>query len=147
MDFEKIELAHGRAVHGRAVLYRGDSLELLKAGLLKCDAIVTDPPYGIGYHHAGGGEGKFVRKPTLAASSVTMRRLTLRHGLRTRATRLRWFSLGPITSKPGCRMAGASSAGTKAVAKGPQRPSLTPSLRGQTGATRAAFLGIFGWAR
>ena len=53
MDFEKIELAHGRAV-----LYRGDSLELLKAGLLKCDAIVTDPPYGIGYHHAGGGRGQ-----------------------------------------------------------------------------------------
>ena len=48
MDFEKTELADGRAV-----LYRGDSLELLKAGLLKCDAIVSDPPYGIGYQHSG----------------------------------------------------------------------------------------------
>lgn len=50
MDFEKIELAGGRVV-----LYRGDSLELLAAGLLKCDAIVSDPPYGIGYRHGDGG--------------------------------------------------------------------------------------------
>ena len=50
MDFEKIELAGGRAV-----LYRGDSLALLEAGLLKCDAIVSDPPYGIGFHHDGLG--------------------------------------------------------------------------------------------
>lgn len=42
---------------GRAILYRGDSLELLAAGLLKCDAIVSDPPYGIGFVHGGGGLG------------------------------------------------------------------------------------------
>lgn len=52
MDFEKIELAGGRAV-----LFRGDSLALLEAGLLKCDAIVSDPPYGIGFQHGGGGKG------------------------------------------------------------------------------------------
>lgn len=53
MDFEKIELAGGRAV-----LYRGDSLELLQAGRLKCDAIVSDPPYGIGFQR-GGGRGVY----------------------------------------------------------------------------------------
>lgn len=47
-DFEKVELAGGRAV-----LYRADCLEVLAAGLLKCDAIVTDPPYGIGFQHSG----------------------------------------------------------------------------------------------
>ena len=52
MDFEKIELAGGRVV-----LYRGDSLELLNAGLLKCDAIVSDPPYGIVFQHSGRGGG------------------------------------------------------------------------------------------
>lgn len=52
MDFEKHILANGRAV-----LFRGDSLALLQAGLLKCDAIVSDPPYGIGFQHGGGGGG------------------------------------------------------------------------------------------
>ncbi len=52
MSFEKITLAGGRAV-----LYRGDSLALLAAGLLKYDAIVSDPPYGIGFQHSGGGNG------------------------------------------------------------------------------------------
>lgn len=55
MSFEKVELAGGRAV-----LYRGDCLELLEAGLLKCDAIVSDPPYGIGFQHSGSGLGKNV---------------------------------------------------------------------------------------
>lgn len=56
MSFEKVELAGGRAV-----LYRGDSLELLQAGLLKCDAIVSDPPYGIGFQHSGRGMGLAAR--------------------------------------------------------------------------------------
>lgn len=44
--------------HGRVTLYRGDSLELLKAGVLKgFDAIVSDPPYGFGFQHGGGGVG------------------------------------------------------------------------------------------
>lgn len=47
MSFEKV-------VIGPATLYRGDSLELLAAGVLKCDAIVSDPPYGISYKHGGG---------------------------------------------------------------------------------------------
>lgn len=52
-EFEKVALADGRAV-----LYRGDSLELLAAGLLTpCAAIVSDPPYGIGFQHGGGGVG------------------------------------------------------------------------------------------
>ena len=52
MSFEKKTLAGGRAV-----IYRGDCLELLAAGLLKCDAIVSDPPYGIGFQHSGRGLG------------------------------------------------------------------------------------------
>ena len=52
MNFEKRILANGRAT-----LYRGDCLELLQAGLLDCDAIVSDPPYGIGFQRGGGGRG------------------------------------------------------------------------------------------
>ena len=51
MTFEKRILADGRAT-----LYRGDSLELLRAGVFgKLGAIVSDPPYGIGFQHSGGG--------------------------------------------------------------------------------------------
>lgn len=56
-DFEKVELAGGRAV-----LCRADCLEVLAAGLLKCDAIGSDPPYGIGFQHSGGGIGN-LRSP------------------------------------------------------------------------------------
>lgn len=51
MDFEK-------RIIGDCTLYRGDSLALLRAGVFgKLGAIVSDPPYGIGYQHSGGGEG------------------------------------------------------------------------------------------
>ena len=41
---------------GNATLYCGDSLELLQAGVFgKIGAIVSDPPYGIGFEHGGGG--------------------------------------------------------------------------------------------
>ena len=51
MNFEKRILADGLAT-----LYRGDSLELLRAGVFgKIGAIVSDPPYGIGFQHGGGG--------------------------------------------------------------------------------------------
>lgn len=50
VEFEKRILADGRAT-----LYRGDSLELLRAGVFgKLGAIVSDPPYGIGFQHSGG---------------------------------------------------------------------------------------------
>lgn len=52
VNFEKVVLADGRAV-----MYRGDCLALLAAGLLKADAIVSDPPYGIGYQHSGKTKG------------------------------------------------------------------------------------------
>lgn len=51
-DFEVRVLADGRAT-----MYRGDCLELLAAGLLKSDAIVSDPPYGIRYQHSGNSCG------------------------------------------------------------------------------------------
>jgi len=53
MNFEKRILADGHAT-----LYRGDCLELLRAGVFgKIGAIVSDPPYGIGFQHSGGGLG------------------------------------------------------------------------------------------
>lgn len=55
MEFEKRILADGRAT-----LYRGDSLELLRAGVFgKLGAIVSDPPYGIGFQHGGRTQNKF----------------------------------------------------------------------------------------
>jgi len=39
---------------GDATLYLGDCREILPT-LPKVDAVVTDPPYGIGYVHRGGG--------------------------------------------------------------------------------------------
>jgi site-specific DNA-methyltransferase (adenine-specific) len=51
MCYERVELAGGRAV-----LYRGDCLQLLEDGMLAgADAVVSDPPYGIGYQHSGKG--------------------------------------------------------------------------------------------
>lgn len=51
MNFEK-------RIIGDCSLYRGESLELLRAGVFdKIGAIVSDPPYGIGFSHGGGGRG------------------------------------------------------------------------------------------
>ena len=41
-----------KRVIGNAILYMGDCLEILPT-LPKVDAVVTDPPYGIGYQHGG----------------------------------------------------------------------------------------------
>ena len=41
---------------GNATLYLGDCREILPS-LPKVDAVVTDPPYGIGYVKGGGGRG------------------------------------------------------------------------------------------
>lgn len=41
---------------GNATLYLGDCREILPT-LPKVDAVITDPPYGIGYQHSGGGAG------------------------------------------------------------------------------------------
>ncbi|OZB49423.1 MAG: hypothetical protein B7X60_01290 [Polynucleobacter sp. 39-45-136] len=57
--FEKVILCDGRVT-----LYCGDSLELLQAGELNFDAIVSDPPYGIGFQHNGCGKNK--RMPACA---------------------------------------------------------------------------------
>lgn len=55
-EFEKRVLADGRAI-----MYRGDCLELLRAGVFcKIGAIVSDPPYGIDYEKAGGGGHRLV---------------------------------------------------------------------------------------
>lgn len=57
MTFEKRILADGRAT-----LYRGDSLELLRAGVFgKIGAIVSDPPYGIGLQASRGGSGEMIK--------------------------------------------------------------------------------------
>ena len=41
---------------GNATLYCGDCRDILQI-LPKVDAVITDPPYGIGYVHSGGGKG------------------------------------------------------------------------------------------
>ena len=43
---------------GNATLYCGDCLEILPS-LKGIEAVVSDPPYGIGYVHGGGGRGAF----------------------------------------------------------------------------------------
>ena len=43
-------------VIGNATLYLADCLEVLPT-LPKVDAVVTDPPYGIGFVHGAGGDG------------------------------------------------------------------------------------------
>jgi site-specific DNA-methyltransferase (adenine-specific) len=48
-----------KEVIGNATLYLGDCLEILPT-LTKVDAVITDPPYGIGYSHGVGG-GKLAR--------------------------------------------------------------------------------------
>src|ERR1019366_5475221 len=46
--------------HLVATLYLGDCLEIAPQ-LQGIDAVITDPPYGIGYQHSGGGKGKHWR--------------------------------------------------------------------------------------
>lgn len=53
---------------GDAVLYLGDCREILPT-LGKVDAVVTDPPYGIGYAHGGGG-GKLARSTAFAHETI-----------------------------------------------------------------------------
>ncbi len=56
---------------GNATLYLGDALEILPT-LGKVDAVITDPPYGIGRDRGMGGggtdaSGKYARKPKVYA--------------------------------------------------------------------------------
>lgn len=46
---------------GNATLYLGDCMEILPT-LPKVDAVVTDPPYGIGYQRGAGGKGKHTKR-------------------------------------------------------------------------------------
>ena len=54
-----VETKPRKEVIGNATLYLGDCLEILPT-LEKVDAVITDPPYGIGYSHGVGG-GKLAR--------------------------------------------------------------------------------------
>ena len=52
---------------GNATLYLGDCLELLPSIRKQVDAVVSDPPYGIGYVHSGHGGNRRLK----AASNTT----------------------------------------------------------------------------
>ena len=55
---------------GDATLYLGDYREVLPT-LGKVDAVVTDPPYGIGYTHGGGGKSPwFAGRDQLASNPI-----------------------------------------------------------------------------
>lgn len=58
-----------KRVIGNATLYLGDCLEILPT-LEKVDAVITDPPYGIGYSHGVGG-GKLAQSTKFDHHPVT----------------------------------------------------------------------------
>lgn len=56
-----------KRIIGDCTLYCGDSLALLRAGVFgKIGAVVSDPPYGIGYQHGGRSAGNGTAKRALA---------------------------------------------------------------------------------
>jgi DNA modification methylase len=50
---------------GRATLYLGDCRDILPM-LGKVDAVVTDPPYGIGFSYGGPAISREARRPSRA---------------------------------------------------------------------------------
>lgn len=50
---------------GNATLYLGDCLDILPLIRKQVDAVVSDPPYGVGYVHGGNGRGYSVSSGTL----------------------------------------------------------------------------------
>jgi len=61
-------MRHAIETIGDAVLYLGDCREILPE-LEGVDALVTDPPYGISFAHAGGG-GKLARSTSFGGVSI-----------------------------------------------------------------------------
>jgi len=64
---------------GNATLYCGDCLDILPR-LKGVDAVVSDPPYGIGYVHGGAGAARNGIEKTSSRFMATISRLTLRRG-------------------------------------------------------------------
>lgn len=85
MDFEK-------RIIGDCTLYRGDSLELLHAGVFgKLGAIVSDPPYGIGFQHGGGGNHAQLQNPCIPVGN-----LGKIHGDSTPFDPMPWVDAAPL---------------------------------------------------
>lgn len=88
-EFEKRVLADGRAI-----MYRGDCLELLRAGVFcKIGAIVSDPPYGIGFQHGGGGGTGLDRMDVLQQNT------DLIHGDNAPFNPMPWIEAAPISRR------------------------------------------------
>ena len=84
--------ADRKEVIGDATLYLGDCLELLRAGVFgRIGAIVSDPPYGIGYQHSGGGGG-------LARGVNGVSKVAPIHGDDVRFDPLPWLDAAPRSS-------------------------------------------------
>ena len=142
MDFEKIELAGGRAV-----LYRGDSLALLEAGLLKCDAIVSDPPYGIGFHHDGLGANGLSAPVYTGKIIGDEKPFDPGPWVRYAGDKKPVVLFGADHFKTRLPEGGRFICWTRVAGKGQPLRFAMPNLRGRTGAIRARCFGISGLAR
>lgn len=117
-------------VIGNATLYCGDCLEILPS-LRGIDAVVSDPPYGIGYRHSGGNRGinAPINTKPIHGDDQPFDPPGLNYAVLVRRTRC-CYSLERIISKYDFPREADSFVGIKAVDKGLQIVLLTQNSHG-----------------